>query len=99
MSSSGDRDGPTVLLSETYDRTSAESLSSRIVRLVAVASGREPTDLEPLGNVVEPEALDRLLDSRSVEDPERGIAVTFIYEEYRVEIDADGTVSILVEDE
>lgn len=99
MSAADDPNGPTVILSEAYNPDSPESLSARIVRLVAVAADQRTTDLKPLGRVIDTEALDRLLDSRSVEHPESAIHLSLHYEGYRIDIDADGTVSVLVEDE
>ena len=99
MSAADDSDRPTVLVSEPYDRDRSEPVSTRIVRLVAVAADRAPTDLDPLGNVIDPEALDRLLDQPSVEDPDTAIDVTFHYEGFRIEVGADGTVSVLGSDE
>lgn len=95
-------DGPTdpsVVLSEEYDPSDDEPVSARIIRLVAVASDREATELEPLGQVIDVEALDELLDSRCLADPDVSVEISFRYEGYMVDIDANGTVSVLVEDE
>ena len=88
-----------MLLSEAYDPDSDESLPARIVRLVAVASDRNPIELEPLGHVIDADALGQLVGPRSGGTAKTEIEVSFDYEGYRVEIDANGTVCILVEEQ
>ena len=91
--------GPTVLLSETYDPARDGSLSGLIVRVVAIVSDQEGTDLEPLGRVIDAEALDRLVRSGSVGNPATPVEVSFSYEGFTIDIDAEGTVNVLVEDQ
>ena len=92
-----DESGPTIL-SDENDPTSEEPVSVRIVRLVAVAADREVTDLDPLGATIDVDALDQLVHSRSFTDPETTIEVSLTYEGYLVEIEANGTVNVYLED-
>ena len=98
MSSADDGENPTVLLSEEHDPAADDPVSLRIVRLVAVAADREATDLGPLGATIDVDALDQLVHSRSFTDPETIIEVSFTYEGYLVEIEANGTVNIYIEE-
>lgn len=79
-----------VTLTEDRGRETDEPVSVRIARLVAVTSDREVSDLEPLGRVIDTDALEALFS------PGVGgnIEGSFRYEGYRVEIDADGTVRL-----
>lgn len=44
--------------------TNEQTITGRVVEAVAEATGREATDLEPLGHVLDPEALDTLFSRR-----------------------------------
>ena len=98
MSAIDDSDNPTPLLSEEYDPTVGEQLSVRIVRLVAVASDRKTSELEPLGRTIDVEALGQLVNAWTFTDREATIEVSFDYEGYLVEIETNGTVNICVEE-
>ena len=99
MSAADDSKGPRVLLTEDYDPDGGESFCARIVRLVAVAADRNPNDLTPLGRVIDADALERFVGSAITDKPKTGVALAFDYEGYRIDIEADGTVSILAEEE
>lgn len=64
-----------------------EQLSLEIVTTVAAKTGREPLEMEPLHNVVETDALDRLFQSTEGR-------VIFPYEGYRVVVEAAGSVTV-----
>ena len=97
MSGTDEPGEPSVILSEEYDSERNEAVSLRVIRLVAIASDRQALDLDPLGYVIDTDALDRLLQSKGIDDPHTQIGVSFEYEGYLVEIDTNGTVRILVE--
>lgn len=60
-----------------------------VVEAVATATGSDALSLEPpLNEVVDPEALERVLDGDSV------TRVTFEYGGYRVVVDGDGRVTL-----
>lgn len=65
-----------------------ENLVLRIVRLVAAETGLEPTQLDPLGDVLDADALESLVASGGFH------RVTFDYSGYLVSIDPDGTVRL-----
>lgn len=88
-------DEPTVVLTGEYPPGSDERLAHCIVRLVAIATDREPTDLEPLGLIIDTDALDALFSAARECNDERLFEVSFRYEGFRVEVNADGTVRIL----
>lgn len=68
----------------------SDSISLRIVEALADATGTDAHDLEPLYNVVDPEALDRLCDP----DSSTGVRVKFEYDGAVVEVGSDGTVAV-----
>ncbi|MBX0288217.1 HalOD1 output domain-containing protein [Haloarcula salinisoli] len=76
MNCSGGRtDGPPLV----RQQTGTSSLAMAILRAVATAENIDPQSLGPLGDVVDPEALERFLD-----DPDSAAHVTFSYAGHRV---------------
>ena len=67
-----------------------DSISLRVVEALADATDTTPSELDPLYNTVDPEALDRLFQPDSSDD----IRVTFEYGDARVEIRGDGTIMV-----
>ncbi|MFC6769670.1 HalOD1 output domain-containing protein [Natrinema soli] len=67
-----------------------DSISLRVVEALATATDTAAHELEPLYNVVDPEALDQLCK----QDTNDGIHVTFEYGDSLVEVRSDGTVSV-----
>lgn len=69
-----------------------ERTTLAIVTLVAEAKGCEPTDLEPLSNAVNPEALADLVR----QTPNVEFDIDFDYEGGRVSLSSDGAVEFAV---
>ena len=66
------------------------SPSHSIVTQIAALEGVEPTALTPpLHDAVDPEALDRL-----VESGRDGLEITFTYRDHRVRVSGDGSVDV-----
>lgn len=70
------------------DRTDGENPSVTVVLSVAAHSNSKTSDLPPLTDVVDPDALDKFIFSMN-----EG-SVTFPYADFRVTVDADGSVSV-----
>jgi hypothetical protein len=81
-------------ITETYhaqhDWTSDSPLSITVVGAVAAVIGKEPTEMEPLHAVTDPDALDTLLSSGT----EAGIQVEFEYEEQSVTVTGHGEIVV-----
>lgn len=75
----------------THRDDSDTPLPVTVVRSVAAVAGEDPADLEPLGETVDTDALDRVIDSLPGGGPGR---VTFTFACHRVDIAADGRVEI-----
>jgi len=73
--------------------TADDSPSEQIIQTVAQVKGVEPTALEPLYNVVDPDALDTLFADPHVFD-ENPVVATFTMAECRVRIHSDGTLAV-----
>lgn len=76
----------------TFDPDAGE-VSVDVARAVADASGRDPARMEPLANVVDPDALDGLVGT----DRSTGSGwteVTFEYLEYEVTVCSDGVLTL-----
>jgi hypothetical protein len=70
-----------------------ESLTIKIAQKVAERKGVDPTELQPpLYTVVNTEALNKLFES--TKDGPRSGTVTFEYNGYSVQAEADGTVEV-----
>ena len=70
--------------------------SELVVRKVAAVTDEEPTELRPLYDVIDPDALDRLC--RHSRDRTARPVVEFSYSGHRVRVTGDGEVSVLPEE-
>lgn len=86
-------DPSTTILSDEYDPTTDHTLALSVVRSVAIASNQESTDLPPLGETIDAEALESLIDS-SITDFDASLEVVFEYDGYLVHIDDQGTITL-----
>lgn len=80
----------------TFDWTDAESVTAAIIDAVAAASNSSPTELEPLFDTVDPDALDQIFETapRSVL---AGPIVEFPYQGMVIQISATGEGRILTQ--
>lgn len=78
----------------TYEWDEKTPPAVAIVEAVAATTGREPTNLPPLYEYVDGEALDTLLQSGSGSRP-GDIEVTFRYEGVQVSVRSDGSIVIV----
>ncbi|SDN20038.1 hypothetical protein SAMN04487949_3643 [Halogranum gelatinilyticum] len=62
-----------------YELGADESVSMAVVRAVSALIGCEPCSLQPLGNVVDPDALDALFDRQYDGTPRTGGRLSFVY--------------------
>lgn len=95
----GDRDAPDKDVDATLFRThhnwdETGGISATIIDAVAAIVGREPTSLQPLYEVVDPDALDDLLRSLHRTEMDGGGSVNFSYNGCEVTVDADGTITV-----
>lgn len=68
--------------------------STAVIEMVAIASDREPTSLEPLRETVDPDALDALLGSSEIHSTDGDTAVSFVFAGHDVIVENDGTVVV-----
>lgn len=73
--------------------------SQTIVEAVADATARETTDLEPLFDVLDPDALDALVGPSPEGGRQEPLHVSFRYGDCRVSVGRDGEVLATPEDE
>jgi len=83
----GEREGNPATAQHRWD--GAEQPSMAIVRAVAEAADRAETELPPLQQIIDAEALDRLLTG-----DQSSLTVSFQYAGYAVAVRADGTIEI-----
>ncbi len=67
-------------------------MSTEIVQRVATVTGREVTQLPPLYETIDPEALDAVIDSATTD--ESSLALRFAYSGCQVLVDGSGTVRV-----
>ena len=77
-------------MSRSTDHTAGEPIGSTIVDSVAAATDQEPTELHPLYDVIDPEALETLVESVSTPSA----SVRFFYHGFKVTVSADRTVTL-----
>lgn len=70
-----------------YERVSGETPAEAVVMAVAEVTGRSPLAMEPLGEVIDPDALNRLFDGRA--DGPSSAIVAFDYCDQEVTVTAD----------
>lgn len=81
---------PDMILRHMDNHTATESVSIEIVQRVATATGRDESELPPLYESVNPEALDSLVDSLSAPS----VSITFTYLDFTVTVTGTGTVQL-----
>jgi hypothetical protein len=77
-----------------YDWTE-ERPSTAAVSVVAALSGEEPTEMAPLYEWIDPDALDRLFAAEG-DDPPESLEISFRYRTYDVTVRGDGVVAVRV---
>ena len=76
-----------------YDWT-ATTPSAAVIETVAIASNRKLTGIEPLHEVIDPDALDALIQSSGAESVDGGTVVTFEFAGRSVTVHGGGAVVI-----
>lgn len=70
-----------------YEIGAGESVCTAVVCAVSAVEGRDPRSLRPLAEVLEPDALNALFDSRGDGTSRPGGRLTFVYSNCRVTVD------------
>jgi len=79
-------------VTRTFDWTDEDAVAIAVVNTVSTVIGRDPTEMQPLGEVIDGEALGMLFGT-----PGRGREsnyVQFEYESCLVRVSGDGTVAV-----
>ena len=78
----------------THDWTSGDPLYFTAIRAVSAVTGKETTAIDPLHSVVDPEAIDALIDPSR----EGAVHLSFSYEGCTVSIESSGEVVVQSEE-
>mgnify|MGYP000430479234 CR=1 FL=1 len=70
-----------------YEIEAGESVSTAVIRGVSALRGCDPCTIRPLAEVLDPDALDALFDSRADDATRVGGRVSFVYNYCRVTVD------------
>lgn len=73
-----------------HDWSNDEPLSFSVVRAVSSLAGKEPEELPPLYDVVDPDSLDTLFTDTSG----RNGSLSFLLDGYEVTVHADGSIVV-----
>jgi len=84
----GSTDGGNDTVQSTYD-WSETAPSTGVIETVAAAADREPMEMEPLYETIDPDALDALTRSGA-----GGTSVQFIFAGHDVTVHSNGTVAV-----
>lgn len=79
-----------------HDLEQPPPISTIVIRSVASLKGVKPTDIEPLHDVIDPDALNALFQPGSEEFSERRASVSFPLEGYEVTVYAEGEIVIAI---
>jgi hypothetical protein len=79
-----------------YEEEQPPPISTRVIRGVSTLTGERPTDIEPLHDVIAPDALNRLFESVSEDSSDHRTSVSFPLEGCEVTVYADGEVVISI---
>lgn len=74
----------------TFDWTTFDSPSTAVVTAVAETADRDPTTIDPLYEVVDPDALDDIVASTCYPRGTPDARIEFLYHGYRVLVKANG---------
>lgn len=80
--------------SHTFDWTGSDTPSTAVVVAVAEAAGDDPTAIEPLYGVVDPDSLNDLFARPGTPQARVDASVQFEYHGYRVVVEATGRGSL-----
>lgn len=86
-----DTDEPPTTVRHSWEQTDHPSMA--IVEAVAAATDRSTTDLSPLQQQIDPDALDALLTHR----PSAPIEVSFTYAGSAISVTGDGTIEVHID--
>jgi len=85
--------GCEVVVGTEYDRDSSDSLTSTLVDALASAAGVEPTELDPLYDTVDLDALEALVEPTSGPEASNGV-YSFSHEAWNVFVCSDGRIKV-----
>lgn len=88
--SSSEGDG---VIRATFDWT-ARTPSTAVIEMVAIAVDREPTELEPMYEVIDPEALDSIVGQNGEYPARKNTTVAFTLNDHDITVRSDGTVVV-----
>ena len=77
----------------TFDPAAGDRASEAVVNAVGAVTGTDPLRLEPLYNVIDPDALDSLCTH--ARSPAEAHQLRFSYEGFDVDVRTDGRVRVL----
>lgn len=90
-----DSDDVPGVFSTRHDWDADDSVCLTVVRAVSAVTGKDPTEIDPLYEFVDPDALEELLQSlRSAEGARGERSVTFRFDGCTVFISAEGELRI-----
>lgn len=83
----------------TFDWTTSDSLTIAVVTAVAEEADVDPVTIEPLNEVVDPEAVDKIVASTSYPQGSPNASIEFTYQNYRILVKANGRGYLYDQDE
>lgn len=84
---------------EIFDWTKFNSPTIAVVTAVAEEADVDPVTIEPLNEVVDPEALDNIFASMSYPQGSPNASIEFTYQNYRILVKANGRGYLYDQDE
>ena len=85
--------GCTPVVDERHDPDGQRTLVEAVIEAIAAAEGTDPSELPPLYEAVDPDALERLFDRRGGSG-EASAVFSFEFETWNVFVAADGRIRV-----
>ena len=76
-----------------YRKYRSETPSTTTVKAIAEAAGKDPLDIPPLHDYIDPAVIEKVLDGRDREMPKTTV-LYFEYEQFAVFLRGDGTIRV-----
>ncbi|GAA0235170.1 HalOD1 output domain-containing protein [Haladaptatus pallidirubidus] len=93
-SNTSQAEAPPTTYHTTHDWTDAESLSTTVMTAVAEAMDKDPTEIGPLYDQFDPDALDGLFSPHRGEKIRTDGHLGFTFEEHYIFVQSDGLIAV-----
>lgn len=66
--------------------------SVAVIKVISISANEKPTEIDVLNDVIDPNALDKLITSGTSDGSENNVSVTFTYYNYQISVRSTGDI-------